>query len=71
MAAGFTAKIHHEKAVKKDGEGKDPKKSILKNLFPNKNLDKSIAAARDVVPPGLHVGSCRPHEVLFIMGWGL
>jgi len=36
MAPDFTAKIHHEKAVKKDGEGKYPEKSILKNLFPNK-----------------------------------
>jgi len=24
--------------------------------------------ALDVVQPGLHAGSCRPHEVLFIMG---
>jgi len=29
----------------------------------------NISSIRDVVQPGLHAGSCRPHEVLFISSW--
>jgi hypothetical protein len=35
MSADFTAKIQYQKAVKKDGERKNPEKSSLKNLIQN------------------------------------
>lgn len=59
--------IHHERAVKYVVDRKSHGKSLPKKSAPKqKLLDKSIAAARDVVQPGLHVGHCVPHEVLFI-----